>query len=631
MRIAYVVEKITIMQSGQIRTDVDNIFPIIKKFLYSDQEIFLRELVSNAVDATQKLKTLSSKGEVKGELGDLRVEVKVDKEANTITISDMGIGMTEDEVNKYINQIAFSSAQEFLDKYQDDGATVIGHFGLGFYSAFMVANKVEIQTLSYKEGSKPVSWECEGDPNYKIGEGTKTERGTDIILHIADDAKEYLEDFKIEQLLTKYCKFLPVEIKFGENENTEKDDDGNETTTITDKIINNPSPAWTKKPAELTDEDYKNFYRELYPYSFDEPLFWIHLNVDYPFNLTGILYFPKLKNNMEVKKDKISLYCNQVFVTDNVEEIIPEFLGLMHGVIDSPDIPLNVSRSYLQSDPNVKRISSHITKKVASKLEEIFKKDRAEFEGKWEDIGIFLKYGILSNEKFADKVKKITLVQDLEDKHYTIDELKESIKETQTDKEGKTVVLYTTNTEEQHSYIESCKDYGYQVTKLNTIIDPHFVGYLDQNFEDLSFKRVDADVVDKLVEKDETKESVLNEEQETTLKGLFGKLTGEGTVNVELKPLSPEGLPVMITKPELMRRFAEMNAYNGMGMGQMPETYNLVVNSNHPIMGKILVETDEAKQAEISKQLYDLALLSQNMLKGADLTDFIKRSVGLVK
>lgn len=619
------------MQSGQIRTDVDNIFPIIKKFLYSDQEIFLRELVSNAVDATQKLKTLSLKGEVKGDLGDLRVEVKVDKEANTITISDMGIGMTEEEVNKYINQIAFSSAQEFLDKYQDDGATVIGHFGLGFYSAFMVANKVEIQTLSHKEGSKPVSWECEGDPNYKIGEGAKTERGTDIILHVADDAKEYLEDFKIEGLLTKYCKFLPVQIKFGENENTEKDDDGNETTTITDKIINNPSPAWTKKPADLTDEDYKSFYKELYPYSFDEPLFWIHLNVDYPFNLTGILYFPKLKNNMEVKKDKISLYSNQVFVTDNVEEIIPEFLGLMHGVIDSPDIPLNVSRSYLQSDPNVKRISSHITKKVASKLEEIFKKDRAEFEGKWQDIGVFLKYGVLSNEKFADKVKKITLVQDLEDKFYTIDELKESVKDNQTDKDGKTVVLYTTNTEEQHTYIESCKDYGYQVTKLNTIIDPHFVGYLDQNFEDLSFKRVDADVVDKLVEKDETKESVLNEEQETTLKGLFGKLTGEGTVNIELKPLSPDGLPVMITKPELMRRFAEMNAYNGMGMGQMPETYNLVVNSNHPIMGKILVETDEAKQAEISKQLYDLALLSQNMLKGADLTDFIKRSVGLVK
>ncbi len=624
------------MQQGQIRTDVENIFPIIKKFLYSDQEIFLRELVANAVDATSKLKTLSGKGLVKGDLGDdLRVEVSIDKDAKTLTISDKGIGMTKEEVEEYINQVAFSSAQNFLEQHKDDGAVVIGNFGLGFYSAFMVADKVEIHTLSHQEGAAPVKWECEGDPKYKLGEGDRTTRGTEITLHISEDATEYLEDHRIEQLLKKYCKFLPVEIQFGEEENkqTTTDDDGNETEEVftTPKIINNPSPAWTKKPSDLSDEDYKNFYRELYPYSFDEPLFWIHLNVDYPFNLTGILYFPKLKNNVEVKKDKIGLYCNQVFVTDNVEEIIPEFLGLLHGVIDSPDIPLNVSRSYLQGDQNVKRISSHITKKVASKLEEMFKKDRENFEEKWQDIGVFLKYGILSNEKFADKAKKFCLLQTMDDKFHTLEELTEKVKDTQTDKEGKTVILYTTHTDEQDGYIQNCLAKGYEVIKLNTIIDPHFVGWLDQNNENITLKRVDADIVDNLVEKDEQQTSVLTEDQEKSLKNLFGQLMGENsTVTVETKALSPEDMPVQITKPELMRRYRDMSAYNGMGMDTMPEMYNLIVNSNHPISAKLLEEADETTQSAMVKQLHDLALLSQNMLKGSELTNFIKRSVNLV-
>ncbi|MCL4111999.1 UNVERIFIED_CONTAM: hypothetical protein GTU68_038815 [Idotea baltica] len=499
----------------------------------------------------------------------------------------------------------------------------------------MVADKVEIHTLSHKEGATPVRWECEGDPNYKLGDGDRTTRGTEITLHISDDAVEYLEEFKINELLNKYCKFLPIEIQFGEEENTQTttDADGKETeeTLTTPKVINNPNPAWTKKPADLTDEDYKNFYKELYPYSMDEPLFWIHLNVDYPFNLTGILYFPKLKNNVEVKKDKIGLYCNQVFVTDNVEAIIPEFLGLLHGVIDSPDIPLNVSRSYLQGDQNVKRISSHITKKVASKLEDMFKKDRAGFEDKWKDIGVFLKYGILSNEKFADKAKKFSLLHTMNDEYFTLEELTEKVKANQTDKNDKVVMLYTTHTDEQDGYIQSCLAKGYEVIKFNTIIDPHFVGWVDQSNDNITFKRVDADITDNLVEKDEEQTSVLNEEQETTLKGLFGKLMGENsTINVETKALSPDEMPVLITKPELMRRYRDMSAYNGMGMGEMPEMYNLVVNSNHPIAGKILEEKDETAQTALVKQLHDLALLSQNMLKGADLTNFIKRSVNLV-
>lgn len=617
-------------QTGSIRADVDNIFPIIKKFLYSDQEIFLRELVSNAVDACQKIETLSRSGESVGE-GKTRVEVKIDTEAKTLTISDSGIGMTKDELDKYINQVAFSSAQEFIEKYEDK-ASIIGHFGLGFYSAFMVADTVDIQTLSYKEGSEPVKWSCDGSPQYTMDTGVRTERGTDIILHINEESIEYLEKNRIETLLTKYCKFLPIEIKFGENENKETDESGIETIEIEDNIINNPNPDWTKQPRDLTDEDYKNFYHELYPTSFEEPLFWIHLNVDHPFKLTGILYFPKIKSNFEIQKNKIGLYSNQVFVTDNVEEIVPQFLQLLHGVIDSPDIPLNVSRSYLQSDPNVKRISSHITKKVASKLNDLFKKDREGYEQKWNDISVFIKYGMLSEEKFGEKAKDFLLLENTEGKFATIDEYKKNVEALQTDKEGKLVLLYTSDVEAQHSYISEAQAYGYDVLKMDHVIDSHFVGYLEQQVEGTSLRRVDSDIIDKLIEKDEKAESVLNEEQETTVLELFKTQMPESGVQVELKPMSPDALPITITKPEFMRRMREMSEYNGMGhMAGMPETYNLVVNSNHSIVQDLLAETDEGKQKGIIKQLHDLALLSQGMLKGNKLTDFIKRSVTMVK
>lgn len=602
-------------QTGKINVQTENIFPIIKKFLYSDHEIFLRELVSNAVDATQKLKTLSSLGEYKGELGDLTIEVVVDKDNKTLTIRDKGIGMTAGEVDKYINQIAFSGAEEFVKQYKDKAAeanAIIGHFGLGFYSAFMVSSKVEIITKSYKD-EPAVRWECDGSPEYKLEEISRTDRGTDIVLHIADDSTEFLEKERIQTLLKKYCKFLPVEIRF-EGE-----------------IINNTKPAWTRKPADLTDEDYKNFYRELYPFA-EDPLFHIHLNVDYPFNLTGILYFPKLKKSFEVQKDKIQLYSNQVFVTDSVENIVPDFLTLLRGVIDSPDIPLNVSRSYLQSDANVKKISAHITKKVADKLDEIFRKDRTDFESKWEDIKVFIEYGMLSEDKFNDKAMKFCLLKDVNGKHFTLDEYKEQIQPAQTDKDNRLIYLYTSNTEDQHSYIESAKERGYNVLVLDSPIDSHFINFLEQKLENSSFVRVDADSIDKLVKKDEEQPSKLTEEQQNSLKPIIEDVIPKEKFSVVFESLSEKDAPMLITRPEFMRRMKDMSQLGGGNswMGAMPEMSNLVVNSNHPLISKILSEGDADKQKKLAKQAVDLALLSQGMLKGEELTRFIRRSIDMI-
>ncbi len=629
--------------TGKINVQTENIFPIIKKFLYSDNEIFLRELVSNAVDATKKLKALASMGEAKGDLGDTKIEVKVDKAAKTITISDKGIGMTADEIEKYIAQIAFSGAEEFVNKYKDkvDKNVVIGHFGLGFYSAFMVAKKVEIFSLSYKDGAKAVRWECDGSPEYTIEDTTKTQRGTDIVLHIAEDCEEFLDDHKIEGLLTKYCKFLPVEIKFGtkkerikpELKEGEKEEDVKDVEIEVDNIINNPSPAWTKKPADLKDEDYKAFYHELYPMQFEEPLFHIHLNVDYPFNLTGILYFPKLSNKLEMPKDRIQLYSNQVFVTDNVENIVPDFLTLLRGVIDSPDIPLNVSRSYLQADGNVKKISSHITKKVADKLEEIFKKDRAEFEKKWDDIKIFVQYGMISDEKFYEKAIKFALLKTTDNKYYTFEEFENLVKPIQTNKDNKLVYLYATNVQEQHAYIDVARNRGYEVLLMETMLDPHYINQLESKLKDISFVRVDADTIDKLINKEENTVSKITEEQQKQLQPII-----EGTVNKEqfhvtFENLSEKDAPMIITRPEFMRRMKDMNQLGGGGMGfygNMPDMYNLVVNSNHPLITKILDEKNSEKQNNLAKQATDLALLSQGLLKGESLTNFIKRSVELI-
>jgi len=605
------------MQTGKINVQTENIFPIIKKFLYSDHEIFLRELVSNAVDATQKLNALAKMGEVKGELGDTTIEVELDSKKKTLTIKDKGLGMTAEEVDKYINQVAFSGAEEFVQKFKDktDVNNIIGHFGLGFYSSFMVSSKVEIITKSYKD-EKAVRWECDGSPDYTIEEHKRKERGTDIILHIADDSTEFLETARIQTLLDKYCKFLPVEIKF----------DG--------KVINNTQPAWTKTPSSLTDEDYKKFYKELYPFSFEDPLFHIHLNVDYPFNLTGILYFPKIKQRLEVQKDKIQLYSRQVFITDSVENIVPDFLMLLRGVLDSPDIPLNVSRSYLQSDANVKKISSHITKKVADKLEEIFKKDRKDFEAKWEDIKMFIEYGMLSEEKFFERAQKFALLKNTEDKLFTLEEFAEKVKPTQTDKDKRTVYLYTTNTTEQHSYIESAKSRGYEVLVLDTPIDSHFVNFLESKLENTSFVRVDADTIDKLINKEEAQPSKLSEEQQNTLKPIVEKVVPKERFTVVFESLSEKDSPILVTQPEFMRRMKDMSAMGGGGgmgfMGTMPEMYNLVVNSNHPLISKILAESDAVKQEQLTKQATDLALLSQNLLKGEELTKFIKRSVELI-
>jgi molecular chaperone HtpG len=627
---------------GTIKVQTENIFPIIKKFLYSDNEIFLRELVSNAVDASQKLKALSSIGEFSGTLGTLRVEVILDKAAKTLTIKDNGIGMTAEEIEKYITQIAFSGAEEFVNKYKDkvDKNVVIGHFGLGFYSAFMVASQVEIFSLSYKEGSKAVRWECDGSPEYHMEEITsKTDRGTEIVLHIADDCLEYLENNKIEGLLKKYCKFLPVEIKFGTKKEFvttgEKDDKGNDKKKEieTDNIINNPNPAWTKKPADLKDEDYKSFYHELYPMQFEAPLFHIHLNVDYPFNLTGILYFPKLSNKLEMPKDRIQLYSNQVFVTDNVENIVPDFLTLLRGVIDSPDIPLNVSRSYLQADSNVKKISSHITKKVADKLEELFKKDRADFEKKWDDIKVFVQYGMISDEKFFEKAQKFALFKNSDGKYFTFEEYENLVKGNQTDTDKKIIYLYATNVSEQHAYIDAAKNRGYDVLLMETMIDPHYINQLETKLKDTAFVRVDSDTVDKLIKKEDSQPSKLSEDEIKQLQPVIEGVVPKEQFMVVFENLSEKDAPMLITRPEFMRRMKDMNALGGGGMnfyGNLPEMYNLVVNSNHPLITRLVNEPDADKKQTLAKQASDLALLSQGLLKGEQLTNFIKRSVELI-
>lgn len=631
------------MQKGKINIQTENIFPIIKKFLYSDHEIYLREIVSNAVDATQKLKTLASTGEYKGEMGDIAIEVSFDAKAKTITVKDRGIGMTAEEVDKYINQIAFSSAEEWVEKYksQSESNPIIGHFGLGFYSAYMVSKNVEIKTLSWKEGSKAVKWECDGSPEYVITDCDKTDRGTEIVMHVAEDSEEFLDESRIFNLLKKYCKFLPVPIIFGTEKVTktlegEKDENGNDKTVTEEKPrqINNVKPAWTLKPVDLKEDDYVSFYRELYPFTFEEPLFNIHLNVDYPFNLTGILYFPKVKKNFEVQKDKIQLYCNQVFVTDSVEGIVPDFLTLMHGVIDSPDIPLNVSRSFLQSDSNVKKISSHITKKVADKLEEIFKNNRQEFEAKWDDIKIFIEYGMISDEKFKERAYKFCLVKTTDNKYFTFEEYQEHIKANQTDKDGKIVHLYTTNQEEQHAFIEAAKERNYDILVLDTVIDTHFVDMLERGGEKNSFVRVDSDVVDKLIRKDEDMPSKLSDKEKDEVKPLFEENLPKEKMHftVVFENLSETDQPVIITEPEFMRRMKDMSALGGgmSFMGSMPESYNLVVNTNHPLIARMVADADKEKNENLVRQLIDLAMLSKNLLKGEKLTRFIKRSVELI-
>lgn len=681
------------MQKGSIGVTTDNIFPVIKKFLYSDHEIFLRELVSNAVDATQKLKTFASVGEYKGELGDLTVNVKADKDAGTLTISDRGIGMTEEEIDKYINQIAFSGAEEFLEKYKNDANAIIGHFGLGFYSSFMVSKRVDIITKSFKEGAKAVKWSCDGSPEYTLEDVDKADRGTDIVLHIDDENKDFLTDYKITELLRKYCKFLPVPVAYGKKKEWK---DGKEVETDELNVINNTNPAWTRKPAELKDEDYLSFYKELYPTA-DDPLFNIHLNVDFPFNLTGILYFPKIKNNFEVQKNKIQLYCNQVFVTDSVEGIVPDFLTLLHGVIDSPDIPLNVSRSYLQSDSNVKKISSHITKKVADRLQDIFKQQRPEYESKWDDLKIFIVYGMLTDEKFAERAESFALLKNVDGKYFTFEEYKTLIEPNQKDKDGNLVYLYATNKEAQHSFIEAAKSKGYDVLMMDGQLDPHFISRLEQKSEGKArYTRVDADVIDKLIMKEDMKKVELPNEQQNALIDMFNSQlpnNDKTSFIITFESLSADSLPVCITQNEFMRRMKEMSAMQG-GMnfyGEMPDSYNLVVNTSHPLISRILKGEESAcgekvnplvakldelskKRAELMgdkkeadlpdpvkeevkklddeskkvrddkkdvyvkyasdnkelRQLVDLALLSNNLLKGEALSAFIRRSVELI-
>ena len=687
---------IFIMQQGSIGVTTENIFPVIKKFLYSDHEIFLREMVSNAVDATQKIKTLAERGEFKGELGDLTVRVALDEKAGTITISDHGLGMTEEEIDKYINQIAFSGVNDFLEKYKDNANNIIGHFGLGFYSSFMVSKKVEIITRSYKEGAKAVKWSCDGSPAYTIEDAEREQRGSDIVLHIDDDCKEFLEKSKIQSLLNKYCKFMPVPVAFGKKTTWK---DGKEQETEEDNVINNVEPLWTKTPSTLKDEDYKNFYRSLYPMQ-DEPLFWIHLNVDYPFNLTGILYFPRIKSNIELQRNKIQLYCNQVFVTDQVEGIVPEFLTLLHGVIDSPDIPLNVSRSYLQSDREVKKISTYITKKVSDRLTAIFKEDRKEFEEKWDNLKLFINYGMLSEENFYDKAKDFALLKDIEGKFFTFEEYKTLIKDNQTDKEGQLVYLYATNKEDQYSYIEAAKEKGYSVLMLDGELDVPVISMLEQKFEKSRFTRVDSDVIDRLIVKEEAKENALESNERDNLSAVFNAslpALEKAEFMVDVQPLGATTQPVVITQNEYMRRMKEMSRFQaGMNFyAQMPDSYNLVLNSDHPLIAKVLddckaktanelhpiecelkglqariaalrqeqgkkkpeeitqeekddlqntqKQVDEqqskkkgilaeyAKGNDIVHQLIDLALLQNGMLKGAALNAFLKRSVDIIK
>ena len=620
------------MEKGNISVQAENIFPIIKKFLYSDHDIFLRELVSNAVDATTKVKAIAAKGDLKAELGDTKIEIIADKEAKTLTIKDQGIGMSEAEVKKYLNEVAFSSAEDFMKKFEDE--SIIGHFGLGFYSAFMVADKVDVITKSYKKSVKAVKWSCEGDPSFTLEPSKKKDRGTEIVLHIAEDSLEFLEEHRINELLKKYCKFLPVEIKFGTKEETTSEgegDDKKEIKTVIDNIINNPTPAWTKKPTDLSDEEYKNFYQELYPFS-PEPLFWIHLNIDFPFDLTGILYFPKLNNSMEVQKNKIQLYSNQVFVTDEVKEIVPEFLTLLHGVIDSSDIPLNVSRSYLQSDANVKKITSYITKKVAEKLNSLFKKERENYESKWSEIGVFVKYGMISEEKFYDRATKFALLKGLEDKHFTLEEYKEKVKGNQTDKNGKIIYLYAQNGKEQYSYIESAKAAGYDVMVMDNVIDNHFMQHLEQKDQEVRFVRVDSDTVDQLIEKDETRESVMSEKDQEKVKEIFTSAIDKPNTTIDLKPLSPEDHPILITRPEFMRRMQEMQSLQGGNQEGFGDFFNVVINSNHPLVSDKLVKMkSQEKKDKFAAYLYDLARLNQNMLKGEDLNTFIKNSLEFVK
>ena len=684
------------MQKGTIGVTTDNIFPVIKKFLYSDHEIFLRELVSNAVDATQKLKTLSSFGDFKGELGTMNVTVSIDKNKGTLTISDRGIGMTAEEIDKYINQIAFSGAEEFLEKYKNDANAIIGHFGLGFYSSFMVSKKVEIRTLSYKEGAQAVMWSCDGSPAYEMTDIEKSERGTDIILYVDDDNKEFLEEQRIETLLKKYCRFLPVPVVFGKEQEWK---DGKYVDTDKDRVINDMEPAWTRKPTDLTDEDYRKFYADLYP-GIDEPLFWIHLNIDYPFKLTGILYFPKIKNNIDINRYKIQLYCNQVFVTDSVEGIVPDFLMLLQGVIDSPDIPLNVSRSYLQSDSNVKKISGYITKKVSERLQEIFNSDRKQFEEKWDDLKIFIEYGMLSDEKFYERAQKFVLLKDTEDKYYTLDEYKKLIEGNQTDKDGQLVYLYATDKEAQFSYIDTAVSRGYDVLLMNGQLDPHFIGMLEQKLEKSRFVRVDSDLIDKLIKKsDTTSNTALDEQQRDMMTSVFKSqipAMEKSDFLVMFEPVGATAQPIVITQNEFMRRMKDMAAIqSGMAFyGELPDSYNLIVNTDHPLSQKVIADTESACKSELTpildelktvneeierlqeakkdkkddeipvadkealkhaeekakelrakesdilktyadqtplvRQLVDLALLSNNMLKGEALSKFIKRSVEML-
>ncbi len=628
------------MATGKINVSVDNIFPLIKKFLYSDHEIFLRELISNATDATLKLKHLTAIGEAKVEYGNPIIEIKVDKEGKKLHIIDQGLGMTEEEVKKYINEVAFSGAEEFLDKYKDSGKDtgIIGHFGLGFYSAFMVADKVEIITKSFKE-APAMHWSCDGSPNFELKEAKKDDRGTEIILHVADDSTEFLEDNRISELLVKYNKFMPIPIKFGTKTETlpkpegAKEEDPAPTKEV-DNIINNPIPAWTKQPADLKDEDYKGFYRELYPTQFEEPLFNIHLNVDYPFNLTGILYFPKLSNDLNVQKDRIQLYQNQVFVTDNVEGIVPEFLTMLRGVIDSPDIPLNVSRSYLQADGAVKKISSYITRKVADKLASLFKNNREDFEAKWNDIKIVIEYGMLSEDKFFEKADKFALYPTIDNTYFTFEELQEKIKDNQTDKDDKLVILYASNKEEQHSYIEAAKAKGYEVLLMDSPIIGHLMQKLETSKEKVSFVRVDADHIDNLIKKEDTQISKLSDEEKESLKTNLEEVIADKGYTVQLEAMDSESSPFIITEPEFMRRMKEMQSTGGggmFGMGNMPEMYNLIVNTNHELVSEILNTKTAKKRERLIHQSLDLAKLSKGLLKGAELTEFIKRSYDMVK
>jgi len=626
------------MSKGKINVAVENIFPLIKKFLYSDHEIFLRELISNATDATTKLSHLSSLGEVKGDLGDLTIEVKVDKKGKKLHLIDKGIGMTQEEVQKYINEVAFSGAEEFLEQYKDTAkdSGIIGHFGLGFYSAFMVAKKVEIITKSFKE-EPAAHWTCDGSPEYSLVRAEKAERGTEIILHIDKDSKEFLEETRISELLTKYNKFMPVPIKFGTKEETlplpkDAPEDAKPETRTVDNIINNPNPAWTKKPADLEEEDYKKFYRELYPMQFEEPLFNIHLNVDYPFNLTGVLYFPKLNNDLNIQKDRIQLYQNQVFVTDNVEGIVPEFLTLLRGVIDSPDIPLNVSRSYLQADGAVKKISSYITRKVADKLSSLFKKDRKSFEEKWNDIKVVIEYGMLSEDKFFEKAEKFALYPTTNGEYYTFDELSEAIKDLQTDKDGKLVILYASDTDKQHSYIEQAKSKGYTVLLLDSPIIGHLIQKLEGSKENITFSRVDGDTLENLIRKEESSVSKLSDDEKEELKPMIESVVTDSGYTVQLEPMDSQTLPFVLTQPEFMRRMKEMQQTGGGGMmGNMPDMFNLVVNTNHELVGQILHTKTTKKRERLILQALDLAKLSQNQLKGEALTQFIKRSVEMIK